>query len=139
LTEALREAGCRITSQRVAIINYLAGRSDHPSARQIFDALKSAEPGLSLATVYNTLGTLVDLGLINALEFEAADNRYDTHLAPHINLICSECDRIDDLDHSLPVSPEELMERTGFEARDFRIEYRGICNRCLSERSAEGG
>jgi Fe2+ or Zn2+ uptake regulation protein len=139
MIDALRKTGCRITPQRIAIIDYVAGRSDHPSARQIWDALQSSDPGISLATVYNTLGKLVETGLIRALEFEAADNRYDTHLAPHINLICTGCGRIEDLDHELPVSPEELTRRTGFEAVDFRIEYRGTCARCGPVRSAEGG
>jgi Fe2+ or Zn2+ uptake regulation protein len=139
MVTALRESGCRITSQRTAIIDYLSGRTDHPSARQIFDALAESEPGLSLATVYNTLGTLVELGLLRALEFEAADNRYDTHLGPHVNLVCTECGRIEDFDHELPVSPGAVMERTGFDATDFRVEYRGICARCRRDRPAGGG
>ncbi len=136
---ALRDAGFRITPQRVAVIRYLAGRTDHPSARQIFENLADSEPGLSLATVYNTLGTLVELGLIREMDFEAGDNRYDTNLAPHINLVCTMCGGIDDLDHELPVPPAELEERFGFEATDFRIEYRGMCAACRKRPESTGG
>jgi Fur family peroxide stress response transcriptional regulator len=127
---ALRQAGCRITRQRNAIIGYLAGRTDHPSARQIFRDLEASEPGLSLATVYNTLGTLVEVGLVREMDFEAVDNRYDTNLTPHANLICSECRSIEDFDVGLPVAPELLRDAVGFEAIGFRIEYHGTCARC---------
>jgi len=51
MEDALRDAGCRITQQRKAIIDFLAGRDDHPSARQIHRALSDRESGLSQATV----------------------------------------------------------------------------------------
>jgi Fe2+ or Zn2+ uptake regulation protein len=138
MEEALRGAGCRITRQRTAVIRYLAGRIDHPSARRIYSELEGTEPGLSLATVYNTLSTLVELGLIKQIDFEAVDNRYDTNLAPHINLVCTSCGRIDDFDHELPVTPEEIEHRLGFSTTDFRIEYRGVCASCRDSGPGDG-
>ena len=94
IVAALRAAGRRITPQRMAIVEYLAGRSDHPSARQIHHDLEDRMPSVSVATVYNTLASLVELGLLREVEFESADNRYDTNLAPHINLVCTACGAI---------------------------------------------
>ena len=130
LIAALRESGRRITAQRRAILEYLTRRTDHPSPRQIYRDLSPRVPSLSLATVYNTLKALVEMGLIREIDFEAADNRYDPNLAPHINLVCVRCGSITDFDHELPIAPEELRSKLGFETVDFRIEYRGLCAGC---------
>jgi Fur family peroxide stress response transcriptional regulator len=123
-------SGRRMTPQRRAIIDYLAGRTDHPSARQIFQHLSPTLSSLSLATVYNTLAALVDLELIREVEFEAADNRYDTNVAPHLNLVCTRCGTITDVAHELPIPPETIRSELGFEVSDFRLEYRGSCAAC---------
>ena len=136
---AFEASGRRITPQRRAILGYVAGRSDHPSARQIHRGLSSLLPRPSLATVYNTLAALVELGLIREVDFEATDNRYDTNLAPHINLVCVRCGSIGDIDHDLPVPPAAIRSELGFEAVYFRIEYRGHCATCRVSRSTEPG
>lgn len=130
LVAAMRQAGRRITVQRRAVLEYLADRSDHPSAGQIYRDLAPRVASLSLATVYNTLTALVEMGLLREIEFAVADNRYDTNLTPHINLVCVRCDSITDLDQPLPVSTEDIEARLGFKAVEFRIEYRGLCSRC---------
>jgi Fe2+ or Zn2+ uptake regulation protein len=92
--------------------------------------VRKKEPGVSLATVYNTLGTLVRKGLIKILEFESLDNRYETNLALHINLICTCCGKIQDLQENIPISPEEVKKRAGFDVLDYRMEYYGLCEKC---------
>lgn len=136
---AFEASGRRITPQRRAILCYVAGRGDHPSARQIHRGLPSRLRRPSLATVYNTLTALVELGLIREVDFEATDNRYDTNLAPHINLVCVRCGSICDLDHDLPIPPEVIRSKLGFEAVDFRIEYRGFCSKCRASRTTDRG
>ena len=111
-------------------MDYLASTDSHPTARQVFAEIKTNFPQLSLATVYNTLGTLVRMGLIRVLEFETMDNRHETNLAPHINLICTGCGRIQDLAAGLPICPDEVREKLGFEVRDHRLEYYGLCAEC---------
>jgi Fur family peroxide stress response transcriptional regulator len=135
MIEAFRTTGRRMTPQRRAILSYLAGRTDHPSARKIYRTLSPREPSLSLATVYNTLAVLVDLGLVREIEFEAVDNRYDTNLAPHLNLVCVRCGSILDFEHGLPVSPDTIQAELGFEVVDVRLEYRGFCAACTAAAS----
>ena len=132
IVAAIHASGRRMTRQRQAIIEYLAGRNDHPSARQVFSAVKAGESRMSLATVYNTLSTLVELGLIKEMEFEVEDNRYDTNVSPHINLVCSICGSIADLDRRPSVSVDEIRAVLGFETTGIRMEYHGICASCSS-------
>jgi len=133
----LKRAGFRVTRQRVAVIDFLAGRDDHPSARQVYRAVAETEAGVSLATIYNTLATLVEMGLIRELEFEGSDNRYDTNLVPHLNLVCITCGEILDVPHEVPVNIDEIRSLLGFETSDVRMEYRGLCRSCIV-RAAEG-
>jgi len=130
MERALRAAGSRISSQRRAIINYLATATSHPSARQIFNEVKKKHPELSLATVYNTLGVLSRMSLIKVIQFDVTDNRYEPNVAPHINLICTSCGRIEDLEQGVPVQPEEIKQKVGFEVLDSRLEYYGLCAEC---------
>ncbi len=130
MQRALKAAGCRISSQRRAIIDHLASADSHPSARQIFQEVRKKHPDLSLATVYNTLGVLTRLGQIKVMQFDAADNRYEPNIAPHINLICTSCGNIEDLGQSVAVGAGEIMEQAGFEVLDSRLEYYGLCARC---------
>ena len=130
ILDALKKEGFRITRQRKAIVDYLAGKMDHPSPRQIYDAVRYHEPGISLATVYNTLMILHRLRLVQEIQFEHASNRYDTNISPHINLICTNCGRIRDLEYNFPIDPAEIRSKCGFETRDYRLEYHGICSHC---------
>jgi Fur family peroxide stress response transcriptional regulator len=128
---ALKKAGFRITRQRMAIIGFIAGREDHPSARQILDQLKSGEH-ISFATIYNTLKTLVDLELIKEIDFEHAENRYDTNLTPHLNLVCVRCASIEDIDIELPLSPTEISRKSNFKTMSYRLEFMGLCAKCAT-------
>jgi Fur family peroxide stress response transcriptional regulator len=135
MEKALRKAGYRITRQRRAILNYLATTHAHPSAQQVFLAAKKDCPGISLATVYNTLETLAGMGLIKVMDFQARDNRHETNLAPHINLICTECDKIQDFEEGSTLHGSEVKQKYGFEVEDFRLEYYGICSECGGQAS----
>ncbi|KPK26827.1 MAG: hypothetical protein AMK69_11440 [Nitrospira bacterium SG8_3] len=135
MDKALRAAGHRLTRQRQAILNYLATTDAHPSAQQVFQEAKKDHPGLSLATVYNTLETLARVGLIRILDFQAMDNRHETNLVPHINLICTECGKIQDFEEGSTIRSSEVKEKFGFQVEDFRLEYYGICSACKARAS----
>ncbi len=132
MEQALRAAGCRITRQRSAVLSYLASMDAHPSARQVYAEVKRSAPDISLATVYNTLGKLVRMRILNLMDFESLDNRYDRDPGPHINLICTGCGGIQDLERGFPIPPEEVKARTGFDVRNVRMEYYGMCAECES-------
>ena len=130
----LKKAGYRITKHRVLIIEFVAGRRDHPSARNIYNNIKGYDQRISLATVYNTLNMLVKISILKEIDFEDSDNRYDTNLTPHLNLVCTSCGTIVDYEYELPVSPKTIQAQNGFMAQDYRLEYRGLCRRCQKQR-----
>ena len=129
MEEVLRRANYRLTPHRRAIVAYLASNVHHPSARMIYETLRTSHPGLSLATVYNTLGILVRLGQIKVLEF-GLENRHEMNLKLHINLICTVCGEIQDLEEGLPASSEAILSDQGFLVLDHRLEFYGVCSKC---------
>jgi Fur family peroxide stress response transcriptional regulator len=138
-TGALQRAGLRLTPQRQAVCEYLAGSSGHPSPYQVFADITEAHPEISRATVYNTLNTLQQLGAIVELSFGADHTHYDTNPEPHINLICLRCHEIEDYAGSLPLDElsERILGETGFQTAAAKVDLIGFCARCREQRLAE--
>ena len=60
----LREAGLRVTRQRVAIMRVLLAAHDHPDAETVLAPARLADPGISQATTYRTLAARAGKGLL---------------------------------------------------------------------------
>jgi Fur family transcriptional regulator, peroxide stress response regulator len=129
--EALRSKGYKATPQRIAICRIALKSRAHPSARQVYDEVKRIHPTVSLATVYKTLEVLRDLDLVQEINFPKGQARFDPNMNPHINLICSKCGNITDLDD---VTVEEITrkvaEATEFKPTGQRMDVYGICRKC---------
>lgn len=132
LHQALQSVGLRLTPQRIAICNLLAESEDHPTAKEIYALLKPQFPSLSLATVYNTLETLVELGAIHALGSAGDDTvHYDADTTPHVNLVCLSCHRIFDVENPHVNALEaEIRTHSGFRVVGANVTYYGLCPDC---------
>jgi Fe2+ or Zn2+ uptake regulation protein len=131
LIKKMREKGLKLTPQRLAIVDVLLDKNLlHPSARVIYDAAKLRTKGLSLSTVYLTLGELSRHGIIKTLEFDKMENRYDGNITDHINLICKECHAIIDYEIPIIIDSREVTRKTKFWVTDTRLEYYGYCQKC---------
>ena len=62
LKAKLDEQGGLLTQQRMAVYEYLQSVGHHPTAEDVFLAVKAKLPKLSLATVYKNLEALVACG-----------------------------------------------------------------------------
>jgi len=141
LIETLQRAGLRVTSQRVAVCQYLAGTKSHPTTSQVFEAVRKLHPDISQATVYNTLNTLRDLGAIVEISAGTEHTRYEPDPSPHINLYCLRCHQVSDLLEN--VSPDYLMDNifqnTGFRATSLQVQVSGFCPKCQQAKREEIG
>jgi len=124
-----RRYGLRMTPQRMAIMEYLMNNLVHPSARDIYDHVRTRFPSLSFATVYNTLQTLKDRGIVLELTIDPRERRYDARLADHHHMFCAGCREIRDLHVSFDLSLPK--EKSGeFSIISNRVEFIGLCGRC---------
>lgn len=138
LAIGLKQAGLRLTPQRLAICRVLAESKDHPTAMMIYHELLPQFPTLSLATVYKTLHVLKSMGLVHTLG-DAGDGaeHFDADLTPHINLVCVRCHRVVDFDEQLVHEIQNIVEqRSGYEVQGARIVYYGLCPDCKNGHSA---
>ncbi|NLE43150.1 MAG: transcriptional repressor [Chloroflexi bacterium] len=135
LAGRLRENGLRVTPQRRAVMAVLLESDDHPTVEQVHERVRSRYPMTSLATVYKTLALLRDLGELREISIGSASNRYDASLPQgHAHIICVSCGTIVDLDAQLKDPCEDEAARvTGYRVIGHRLDFFGICPRCLVE------
>ena len=133
LIDALRSTGLRLTPQRLAILECLAGDETHPTAQELYERLQARFPTLSVATVYNTLAALGAHGQCRQLDM-GGPSRFDPNVAPHDHAVCERCGSIRDVER-VPESGsggEPACTLPGFEVAHVERVYRGVCAKCAS-------
>ena len=135
LRARFRARGIPLTHQRLAVFEELAGRHDHPSAETLYSALKTRYPSLSLATVYKTLQTLHELGMVARVDSPTAQARYDAITFTHHHAVCSCCGRIEDVfDPRLDgLKPPRVK---GFIPAGHSVHFHGRCADCARRAKA---
>jgi Fur family peroxide stress response transcriptional regulator len=124
-----RKIGIKLTPQRIAILDYLEGNKDHPSAEEIYRAVSEKFPTMSFATVYNTLSALKNKGSVCELTFDTSRKRYDPDVKPHNHFICTSCRCIKDIHVDLHVNiPESISD--DFEVTRTNVGIYGLCSKC---------
>jgi Fe2+ or Zn2+ uptake regulation protein len=134
LREALERAGWRFTRQRAEVHTYLRSANCHPTAEQVFAAVRQRIANISLATVYKALDALVDAGLAARLaDDRGGPTRYDGRGEAHYHLRDERTGHVCDL--PLPYDPHlldrlapglaESLRRQGFEVSGHRLEVVG--------------
>jgi len=94
-----REAGLKITPQRMAVYQTLIETNKHPSAERVFQKVKEAIPNISLDTVNRTLLSLSEIGAASIVEGSGDPKRFDGNLENHQHFKCVKCKRIFDFHH----------------------------------------
>jgi Fur family peroxide stress response transcriptional regulator len=115
-----------LTKHRDLILKNLQERTDHPTAKMVFDGAKSSVNKISFATVYNSLEYLVSAGLVKKLNIDSESARYDAMLDPHSHLICSECGKIIDIP-ALKLAGDGNFDDYHFQAKEITINVIGRC------------
>ena len=72
-----RDKGIKLTPQRLAMLEFLDGNRNHPSADDIYTVMRKIYPMMSFATVYNTLETLKKRGDLIELTIDPERRHYD--------------------------------------------------------------
>ena len=121
-------ADFRMTPQRAELLRALEGNKSHPSAEQLHRRLKKKFPGVSFATVYNTLQSLLAIGELAEIRIDRSRSRFDPCTDGHAHLLCLECGAIADL--PLPCPPAPAGAHRGFRVLRCNVEFYGVCPAC---------
>jgi Fur family peroxide stress response transcriptional regulator len=132
MIKVLRDAGHRITPQRLAVLKILAESDNHPSVGMIYDKVKKDFPTTSLATVYKTITLLKEMQEVLELGFSDKGSRYDGNRPfPHPHVICTKCNAIVDPEFTnMDKMAAEMAKKSGFSITHHRLDFFGLCPKC---------
>lgn len=135
LRRALEAGGQRFTEQRAAVYGFLSSTDRHPTADEVFLAVRHDLPGISLATVYKSLETLVGCGLAIKLTYGDDSARYDGRTDPHHHARCLGCGKVIDIPGCLPRQELDRLcgKVEGFSVVGYRLELSGYCSECAPQ------
>ena len=126
LDKALNANGLRTTRQREQIYAAIHQNKSHPTAEELYSSARTQLQGLSLATVYNCLETLVSCGLVREVHSGRPPVRYEPANEEHAHFFCEECGSVFDIEIK-----EEFLEKVkeilpkGFHASSVNIRFEG--------------
>ena len=128
---ACRSAGLKVTHQRTEIYRQLLAVADHPSAEILHKRMLAALPSISLDTVYRTLATLEQHGLVTRIQTAESQARFEVAHSPHHHLICSRCKEVMDFHwpaiDSVDLPP--IADQWG-QVESKTIVMSGVCKNC---------
>lgn len=119
----------RLTRQRREVYEVLLEKRDHPTVQEVFARAKERIPRISLATVYNCLEALLQVGLVKQVNLHRSPSRFCPNLNDHAHFHCDACGQVSDIPlngTSCPTLP------TGAVLHQQEITLRGLCPHCAS-------
>ena len=130
------DKGLKATQQRIVVYQVFSNYEGHPGAEEIYDLVKTNNPSISLATIYNTLDTFVASELAVKVSTPAGKMKYDATVDNHNHIYCSNTDEIYDFhDAELNQLIQNYMDKkdiNNFDVKDIRLHIRG--NKIIPEK-----
>lgn len=124
----------KFSRQRELIYNQVKNYPVHPTADEVYTALKKEHPALSMGTVYRNLKLLSETGALKRIHLENSPERFDARTDSHCHLLCGRCGRVFDVEDVLPEGIEScVFERHGHLVTETSMSFKGICRGCAKE------
>lgn len=130
LNKFLLKNGIRPLRKRTLIYNYLISKKNHPTVEMIYKELLPESPTLSKTTVYNVLNLFLEKKLVQAINIEGNELRYDADINCHGHFKCEECGKVFDFDVKENCYPRVPLD--GFVANKVHYYVVGHCATCAS-------
>lgn len=139
--DLLREHGIQVTAQRLAVLQAVTGHP-HIAADDVAKAVRAEIGAISLQSVYDALGVLVEGGLLRRIQPAGSPARFEGRVGDnHHHLICRSCGRMVDVDCAVGSAPcLTAADDKGFEIHEAEVVYWGRCPDCAAgKRTRPGG
>ena len=132
LIAQLRRRGQRATTARRAVLAELLDAGDlHLSAEELAERIHAQHPNVHLSTVYRTLDSLSDAGLVTVARFNDRPVTYHLTVDVHHHAVCTTCGAVINLPPAAVAALGEHLLRTyGFHAEPSHLTIPGRCARC---------
>lgn len=128
----------RFTDQQRELVAHIFAKHKHFDTDELLDDLKQAGRRVSRATVYRTLGKLVEAGLLRKIELGPRTvYDHDYGYPEHEHLVCRECGTMIEFQHpAIDAAVREVAAAHGFRADGHNLVVRGTCAACNAARAA---
>lgn len=129
--KACKAKGLRITHQRIEIFKALLQHTNHPTTEDVFSQVRKYLKTISLDTVYRTIATFEEYGLIKRVHHIDNASRFDVNLSKHHHLVCSRCNKIEDFywpDFDAMKPPKGIAGWSKIGPK--RVVIDGLCSSC---------
>jgi Fe2+ or Zn2+ uptake regulation protein len=110
-------------------------KGGHPTVDEIYRALSADIPSLSKGTIYNTLHTLVEAGLVRDVGIDETEKRYDITISNHGHFQCNICGTI--YNFTVNIDQISIDGLDQFEIAQKNIYFKGLCPNCLKQSKSE--
>ncbi len=138
LLELLRANGGRVTAPRRAILSALLETGSHVTAPELADVVQQRHPDVHLTTIYRTLETLADLGVIAHVHL--GHGRAVFHMADeaHQHLVCERCGTVVEVpDEVFADLGHRIDTEYGFKLHPDHFALGGLCRQCQASAPTE--
>jgi len=134
LQDLLRHSALKVTSARIAVLDFLSRAKYPQDAEEIYNYLQSRNKKIDRATVYRILDVFLQKGLIQKVEFGEGRSRFELSKNDHHHLICENCGRITDIsDCRISDFEEQIKQKKYFLIKRHSLEFFGICKLCQQQ------
>lgn len=134
IRERFRRSGYTLTSQRRAVLEALGESRGHPSAEDVYLLVKQKNPRVALGTVYQALGVLEEIGVIEAKHWSESPTRYDLNVGPHLDIRCLRCGEVAEVPGVHFENLEDsIRAATPYEVTRATVVVEGLCPACRAE------
>ena len=122
------------TKQRTLIYETVQGSSSHPTADDVFRAVRTKMPNISLGTVYRNLNVLTELGKIRKISIPGQPDHFDRQGDWHDHMVCVHCGRMLDITlQAMPTLPEQLALQSGLTITGYSLVAQCVCPECAKK------
>lgn len=127
----MADIGKNFSRQREMIYEQVKNHPVHPTADEVYTALKKDSPNLSLGTVYRNLNLLADMGMLIKIHIGGGKDRFDGRTDAHCHFFCDRCGRVFDVeDESVCGIEQRVFANDRHTVTGIEINLRGICSKC---------
>lgn len=129
--EQLRDYGLSVTAQRLEILRVVS-KNPHISADRVSELATRKLGAISKQSVYDTLNTLSEKGLLRRIQPTGSSARYEDRINDnHHHIMCRSCGMVADVDCSVGRRPCLTASEThGFVIDEAEVVYWGYCPAC---------
>ena len=122
------------TKQRQMVYEFVSTSYDHPTADEVFRAVRAEMPNISLGTVYRNLGVLTELGKIRKIAVPGQADHFDRVGPWHDHMVCEHCGRMFDITlEAHPPLAEQLEAQSGMQVTGYSLVASCICADCAKK------